>query len=131
MNLNKGIPFEDEYAEYLKSQFLNADSDPEFGKRLFFENSGGSLRLRAAVEKKAEIEAFPDCPERIHARSRYLKSLVENGTREILEIVFGAKSGALMTELTASQTMFQMVGIIMENASGTNAVVSSIEHPSA
>ena len=131
MDLNKGIPFDDEYAKYLKSQFLNADSDSEFGERLFFENSGGSLRLRSAVMKKAEIEAFPDCPERIHARSRYLKSLVEDGTREILEIIFGAKSGALMTELTASQTMFQMVGIIMENVPGTNAVVSSIEHPSA
>ena len=107
------------------------DSDSEFGERLFFENSGGSLRLKRCVEKKAEIEAFPDCPERIHARSRYLKSLVERGTREILEIIFGAKGGALITELTASQTMFQLVGMIMENVEGTNAVVSSIEHPSA
>ena len=131
MNHDKGLPFEDDYAKYLKSQFFHADSDFEFGKRLFFENSGGSLRLKRCVKKKAEIEAFPDCPERIHARSRYLKSLVENGTREILEIIFGAKSGALITELTASQAMFQMVGMIMENAEGTNAVVSSIEHPSA
>jgi selenocysteine lyase/cysteine desulfurase len=60
-----------------------------------------------------------------------LKGLVEKGTEEILSIIFGAKSGALITELTASQTMFQMVGMIMENVGGTNAVVSSIEHPSA
>ena len=56
---------------------------------------------------------------------------IVNETREILEIMFGAKSGALITELTASQTMFHMVGLIMENIPGTNAVVSSIEHPSA
>ena len=60
-----------------------------------------------------------------------LRSVVEEGTKEILEIIFGAKSGALITDLTASQTMFHMVGMIMENISGTNAVVSSIEHPSA
>ena len=131
MNLENGILFDNSFARSLKSKFFNADADAEYGERLFFENSGGSLRLRSCVMKKAEIEAYPDCPERIHARSLYLKSLVEEGTREILEIIFGAKSGALITELTASQAMFQMVGMIMENCEGTNAVVSSIEHPSA
>lgn len=131
MDFEKGILFDDDFQKSLKTQFLFADSDPVYGKRLFFDNSGGSLRLKRCVEKKAEIEAFPDCPERIHARSVYLKSLVQQGTKEILEIIFGAKSGALITELTASQTMFQLVGMIMENVSGTNAVVSSIEHPSA
>ncbi len=74
---------------------------------------------------------FPDCPERIHARGMGLKELAKEGAREILEIIFGAKSGALTTELTASQTMFQMVGIIMENTGGKNAVTSAIEHPSS
>ena len=54
-----------------------------------------------------------------------------DGTYELLHTVFGASEGAIMTELTASQTMFQMVGIIMENIPGKNAVVSSLEHPSA
>ena len=131
MNFDKGLFFEDEFQKSLKSCFFHAGADPEYGERLFFDNSGGSLRLKSCVEKKAELEAFPDCPERNHARSVYLKSLVEKGTREILEIIFGAKSGALLTELTASQTMFQLVGMIMENSDGTNAVVSSLEHPSA
>jgi len=123
--------FSNEFCKYLKEQFCYVDGDPVHGERLFFENSGGSLRLKKCVEAKANHEMFPDCPERIHERSLYLKGLVENGTKEILEIMFGAKSGALITELTASQTMFHMVGLIMENIPGTNAVVSSIEHPSA
>jgi len=127
----KGILFEDDFQKKLKEKFCYADYDPEHGKRLFFDNSGGSLRLKKCVEKKAELEQFPDCPERIHERSVYLKGLVEEGTKRILETMFGAKSGALITELTASQTMFHMVGLIMENIEGTNAVVSSIEHPSA
>ena len=126
-----GVLFNSDFQKVLKSKFYHADSDPEYGERLFFDNSGGSLRLKSCVESKAKYEAFPDCPERIHARSVQLKGLVKKGTKEILEIIFGAKSGALITELTASQTMFQMVGMIMENVSGTNAVVSSIEHPSA
>lgn len=126
-----GILFEESLQKELKEQFCYADADPVYGKRLFFENSGGSLRLKKCVEAKAQTEQFPDCPERIHARSLYLKGLVDRGMEEIKEIMFGAKSGSIITELTASQTMFHMVGLIMENVPGTNAVVSSIEHPSA
>ena len=130
-NYPEGLLFEESFQKSLKEKFYYADLDPEYGKRLFFENSGGSLRLKKCVEAKEKTEQFPDCPERTHARSLYLKGLVESGTKEILEIMFGAKSGALITELTASQTMFHMVGLIMENVEGKNAVVSSIEHPSA
>lgn len=131
MHHEHGLFFEDSLQRALKEKFFYADEDPKYGKRLFFENSGGSLRLKKCVEAKASIDAYPDCPERIHERSLYLKSLVEEGTKEILEIIFGAKSGSLITELTASQTMFHMVGLIMENIPGKNAVVSSLEHPSA
>lgn len=131
MDYPNGLLFEDDFLKELKEKFCYTDFDPEYGKRLFFENSGGSLRLKKCVEAKCQIDKFPDCPERIHQRSLYLKGLVETGTKEILEIMFGAKSGALISELTASQTMFHMVGLIMENIPGTNAVVSSIEHPSA
>ena len=83
---------------------------PSLGHGFFFENSGGSLRLKAAVEAKCLTEQFPDCPERIHERAMILKEMVSGGTEDILRIVFGAKSGALLTELTASQAMFNLVG---------------------
>ncbi len=131
MNYPQGLFFKDALQRKLKEKFCYADADPQYGDRLFFENSGGSLRLKKCVEAKAAIDSFPDCPERIHARSLYLKGLVEKGTKEIMEIMFGARRGSLITELTASQTMFHMVGLIMENVPGKNAVVSSLEHPSA
>ena len=131
MDETKGILFDESFQKELKGRFCYPDGDPKYGERLFFDNSGGSLRLRSCVEAKAELEMLPDCRERIHARGMGLKELAKEGAREILEIIFGAKSGALMTELTASQTMFQMVGIIMENTGGKNAVTSAIEHPSS
>lgn len=104
MEFNHGVLFSDTYQKKLKSQFYYADKDPQYGARLFFENSGGSLRLKKAVEAKAAIEEFPDCPERARGRGFDLADYVKNGTQEILEVIFGAKSGALITELTASQT---------------------------
>ncbi|EEG74619.1 aminotransferase class V-fold PLP-dependent enzyme [[Clostridium] hylemonae] len=128
MNTEHGILFSDAYQKSLKEQFYHADEDPEHGTRLFFENSGGSLRLKKAVEVKCAVEQFPDCPERVRGRGLELQSYVKNGTKEILEVVFGA----LLTELSASQAMYQAVGAVMENVKwGTNAVTSSLEHPSA
>ena len=115
----------------LKEKFYYADFDHTGAERLFFDNSGGSLRLKATVEAKARIEQLPDCPERSHAQAQKLNAMVLEGTREIMSCVFGAENGALMTELTASQCMFHMVELVMENVPGTNAVVSVLEHPSA
>ncbi len=134
MAYEKGLLFDKDFQESLKAKFCYADADPKTGKRIFLDNSGGSLRLKAAVEAKAAVEEYPDCPERYHERSLWLKGMVNEGTREMLEYMFNADpgEGALMTELSASQTMFQMVEIILRNVKwGKNVVVSALEHPSA
>ena len=131
MNGKHGILFEESFQQKLKTAFYYTDSDPYYGERLFFDNSGGSLRLKAAVNAKAESEILPDCPERSHSAALQMNRLVQDGTREIMSCVFGTEKGALMTELTASQTMFHMVEMVMENIPGTNAVVSVLEHPSS
>ena len=77
MEFNHGVLFSDTYQKKLKSQFYYADKDPQYGARLFFENSGGSLRLKRAVEAKAAIEEFPDCPERARGRGFDLADYVK------------------------------------------------------
>ncbi|MDL2296280.1 aminotransferase class V-fold PLP-dependent enzyme, partial [Lachnospiraceae bacterium OttesenSCG-928-E19] len=132
MNEKNGILFSDEYLKKIKEQFYFVDADPDHGTRLFFENSGGSLRLKKAVEAKCDLERYPDCPERVRGKGLELQAYLVDGTKDILETVFNAKDGALITELSASQTMYQAIGAIMEGAKwGTNAVTSSLEHPSA
>ena len=128
------ILFDPKLQSEIKDRFYYVNEDYLGRKRQFFENSGGSLRLKAAVSEKARLEKIPDCPERVHDTSLMLKQVKADGIRDIMEIIFGAKhgSGALVTELTASQCMFQIVRTIMENAGfGTNAVTTSLEHPSA
>ena len=128
-----GELFEDDYQKTLLEQFCYGNEDPDYGHRLFFENSGGSLRLKKAVEAKAGLEAFPDCPERNRGRGMEIgQRYVTGGTKDILETIFGAKSGALLTELSASQCMYRAVGAILEGVHwGGNAVTTLLEHPSA
>lgn len=123
--------FDSNFQKKLKEEFYFADFDQNGFQRLFFDNSGGSLRLKAAVKAKAETEMLPDCPERTHQQAKALNALIQKETEDMISYVFGAKNGALISELTASQTMFYMVEIIMENIPGTNAVVSALEHPSS
>lgn len=132
MITDEKILFDDALLKEIQDKFYYVHEDYLGRKRQFFENSGGSLRLKAAVEAKARLEQIPDCPERVHDTSMMLKKVKADGIRDIMEVIFGAKSGALVTELTASQCMFQIVRTIMTNESwGTNAVTTSIEHPSA
>lgn len=111
--------FSKELSAEIKDRFYYVDADPEFGERLFFENSGGSLRLKESVLKQAEYQAYPDCPERTHNRSLDLKRVQLQGIDDIMKVVFGAKDGALVSEMTASQVMFQTVGAILENCPAT------------
>lgn len=128
---NNGVAFNEELIKEIKDKFFYVDSDPISGKRLFFDNAGGSFRLKKAVEKQSELEAFPDCPERDHEMSHYLQRIQKQGQDDI-KLIFNAKNGgSIITSLTASQVMFQIVGTIAENVNGTNMVTTVLEHPSA
>lgn len=129
---NKPV-FSPELQKEIKSKFYYVDEDPFGKKRLFFENSGGSLRLKACVEAKAKYESIPDCPMRYHDVSQKLHEVKANGIRDIMEVIFGAApgEGALVTELTPSRTTFSIIRAIVENVPGKNVVTTSLEHPSA
>ncbi|MBT2667249.1 aminotransferase class V-fold PLP-dependent enzyme [Bacillus sp. ISL-4] len=115
----------------LCKKFAFLDHDPDYGERLFFDNSGGSLKLKEAIKMKESIDLLPDCPERYHQRAIDFNSIMDRCTEDVLNVIFGSNSGSLITDLSASQSMFKMVSTIIETVEGTNAVTTNIEHPSA
>ncbi|NBK22802.1 MAG: aminotransferase class V-fold PLP-dependent enzyme [Spirochaetia bacterium] len=127
----KGLFFDEETLQWIRDQFYLVDEDIQGKKRLFFENAGGALRLKACVQAKAKFEEIPDCPERKHATALMLQEVMDKGRNDVLQVIFGSKGGSLITELSASQAMFQMVGAVVENIPGSNVVTSILEHPSA
>lgn len=131
-NYLNGELFETNLNTAIKDKFFHVDADPVKGKRLFFDNAGGSFRLKKAVERQAEVEAFPDCPERDHEMSHYLQKIQKQGEDDIRLIFNGdPEKGSIITSLTASQVMFQIIGTIAENVPGTNMITTVLEHPSA
>lgn len=57
------ILFDQHLQAEIKERFFFVNEDYLGRKRQFFENSGGSLRLKAAVAEKSRLEQIPDCPE--------------------------------------------------------------------
>ncbi|RAR54268.1 selenocysteine lyase/cysteine desulfurase [Paraburkholderia unamae] len=130
MSSTQGQLFSESLMEQIKSRFHYVDHDMDGRERLFFDNAGGSFRLKAALEAYARIDALPDCPERIHERAIYLQDIQAQGEADIRRVL-NARDGSVYLSLTASAAMFEMVRAVMENVPGSNAVTTILEHPSS
>ncbi|MBG0786546.1 MAG: aminotransferase class V-fold PLP-dependent enzyme [Anaerolineaceae bacterium] len=130
-NYPDGKLFSTDLQQEIKSKFYYVDEDPDIGKRLFFENAGGSLRLKSGLEKFTEVDSIPDCPERTHKMAIRLQNIMAKAKDDV-KVILNADEGSIITSLTASQVMFEVVRTVAENIhSGTNMVTTVLEHPSA
>lgn len=130
MNIAEGELLSDALMKEVKSRFHYVDHDMNGRERLFFDNAGGSFRLKAAVDQFARIDALPDCPERIHELAVFLQQVQARGTED-LRTILNARGGSVYASLTASGGMFDMVRAVAENVRGTNMVTTVLEHPSS
>lgn len=129
-NHPRGLAFSDALMREVKARFLLVDHDHHGRERLYFDNAGGSFRLKAAVERFAAVDAIPDNAERIHATAVELQQ-IQTRAAEDLRTVLNAQGGSVYASLTASGAMFDMVRAVAENVPGTNMVTTVLEHPSA
>lgn len=126
----QGMFFSRELQKEIRTRFANIDHD-NYGKRLFFENSGGSLRLKACLDAVMRMDAHPDCGGRHQKQAECAAQAVKKGYED-LRIMFGCKEqGSIVTCLSASQVMFNIIEAITRSVKGKNIVVSILEHPSA
>lgn len=129
-NHPRGLAFSDALMREVKARFLQVDHDHHGRERLYFDNAGGSFRLKAAAERFAQVDAIPDNAERIHATAVELQQIQAKGCAD-LRTILNATGGSVYASLTASGAMFDMVRAIAENVPGTNMVTTVLEHPSA
>lgn len=126
----EGKMFPKKLQQDIKKRFYYVDKDHLGTKRLFFDNAGGSFRLREALRKFQEIDSIPNCPERIHKDSLYLINIEKKGIEDI-RVILEASKGSIFMSITASKVIFDITRAICENVPGNNIVTTSLEHPSA
>ena len=123
--------FTAEELKEIRKQFYYVDQDIDGTPRLFFDNAGGSLRLKKAEDEFHRISAIPDASEHSNRLALKLADLEERGRKDIREVIFNARSGTIYPSFTASQIVMEVIRVMTDNAKGTNVVTSMLEHPSA
>lgn len=124
--------FDEGLLREIRARFWHVEKDCFGRKRIFFDNAGGSLRLKDAAAARAEMERIGECPERTNDIAAWLQEIKEQGVNDLKKVIFGGdETGAIAAELTPSQVMYRIVRAIVENVPGKNVVTTSLEHPSA
>ena len=123
-----GAFFSPELLEQIRAQLDYVDYDPYAGKRIYFENAGGSLRLKKVSEFIGAETAFPDSPNRPSKASFHLKEMKVKGMEDT-KLFLGAKSGAVFSSQTASRVIYHMTQSIIFHVPGSNVVTTDLEHP--
>lgn len=130
-NVNMGQLFCEKLSREIGEKFYHVDLDPIHNtERIFFDNAGGALRLKAANDTFKKIDELPDCPEHSNRTAKWLFNVQEEAMKD-LKTLFNVKSGSFVTSLTASMIIFEMTRAIIENIPGTNVVTTALEHPSS
>ena len=128
--LKKGEFFSNELLAQIRSQLDYVDYDLYAGKRIYFENAGGSLRLKKVSEFIGRESAFPDSPNRPSKASAHLKEMMIKGVEDA-RLFLGAKSGSIFSSQTASRVLYHMTQAIVFNVEGSNVVTTDLEHPAS
>lgn len=129
-DVSAGEAFPADLSTQIKARFHHVDQDFMGRQRIYFENAGGSLRLRTATEAVARVDSIPDSAERIHEVAAWLKQVQQRGVDD-MRVLLNAEGGTIHASLTASGAMFEMIRAVAENVPGDNIVTTVLEHPSA
>ncbi|WP_040982106.1 aminotransferase class V-fold PLP-dependent enzyme [Oceanobacillus jeddahense] len=122
--------FSDDLFKFIRSSFSYLENDPFTNERLYFENSGGSLRLKEVVAEAVKYAAFPDSSARKNKSAKLLKSKALKGIEDI-RLFLNAQEGTIAPFHTASKANFEIIRVINDNTDGSNIVTTALEHPSS
>jgi len=111
----QGEFFSDELIKAIKEKFYHVDIDPITNqKRLFFDNSGGSFRLKAANDIFTKLDQLPDCPEHGNKTALWLMDIQKEGYKSI-ETILNSKAGSIVTSLSYAKKTGKELRIAQTN----------------
>ncbi|MBT5581641.1 MAG: aminotransferase class V-fold PLP-dependent enzyme, partial [Acidimicrobiaceae bacterium] len=112
----------------VRDRFHHVDACPFQGPRAFFENAGGSLTLKACVERTAELMAIPDNQGRTNVASAAMMEIIEQGRADMM-LLLGASSGEVFIGETGTELLGRLIRNAMFASDGSKVIGSHLEHP--
>ena len=117
--------------ESIREKFMHVDTCPFEGERIFFENAGGSLRLKSVVETSALYASYPDNQGRENEASKALVRSIENGKAK-MRLFFNADRGDVIVGESGTELLFRLIRTAaLELPRGGAMLSSTLEHPAS
>ncbi|MEX0286425.1 MAG: aminotransferase class V-fold PLP-dependent enzyme [Paracoccaceae bacterium] len=115
----------------IRARFAHVDECPFQGPRVFFENAGGALTLKSAVETSTKFAAIPDNQGRDNPAAHALVAVIEKAKAD-MAVFMNASSGQFFCGESGTELLFRMIRTACVNApKGSKVIGSSIEHPAS
>ena len=112
----------------IRNRFLHVESDPHIGDRVYLENAGGSLTLKAVVETLANTSPLPSNAGRDNDGSRAIDELIARGRLAVREFL-QADDGVIIAGETTTANAFRVFGAATHNAEGgKNLICTDLDH---
>ncbi|MBR9865175.1 MAG: aminotransferase class V-fold PLP-dependent enzyme [Rhodobacteraceae bacterium] len=114
----------------IRGQFAHVDSCPFQGPRVFFENAGGALTLKSAVETSAFYAAIPDNQGRDNVASAELMRVIAKA-KEDMRLFFNAPTGQFFVGESGTELLFRMIRTAVIESGAGKVLGSTLEHPAS
>ena len=110
---------------------MHVETCPFEGERIFFENAGGSLRLKSVVETSALYASYPDNQGRENEASKALVRSIENG-KDKMRLFFNADRGDVIVGESGTELLFRLIRTAALELPREGTMLSStLEHPAS
>ncbi|MCL5770936.1 MAG: aminotransferase class V-fold PLP-dependent enzyme [Actinobacteria bacterium] len=129
MTDSKKSIFSNKLIKDIRDKFVNVDSDPVTGKRIYFENAGGTLKLKSVLNLINYYTALPDNLGRENKTSKKLDEIMDKSRKDIA-LFLGAKSGKVIADQSVTGMIFRLLNNIAYKKNGNNIVTSNLDHAS-
>jgi len=115
----------------IREKFMHVETCPFEGERIFFENAGGSLRLKSVVETSALYASYPDNQGRENEASKALVRSIENG-KDKMRLFFNADRGDVIVGESGTELLFRLIRTAALELPREGTMLSStLEHPAS
>ena len=114
----------------IRGKFAHVDECPFQGPRVFFENAGGALTLKSAVETSAKFAAIPDNQGRDNPASKALVDVIAKSKAAAMDW-FGAPGGTVFVGESGTELLFRLIRTAVAGTSGGVLIGSTVEHPAS
>ncbi len=137
----------------IRDKFHHIDDCPYQGRRIFFENAGGSLTLKSVVETTARLAAIPDNQGRDNPASQAMMRLIDAGRADMMCFLGAgppespesnkstesdhsnnppgpAQYGRVFIGESGTECLFRVIrACLLAAADGGQVIGSTLEHP--